>query len=195
MSDLEPIRLLILDESQNRAEELIILLRNAGRATRAHKIESEDDLINRLKEQPWDLFLSRWEADGITADQAIQHIRNLERDIPVIMLADSRDPSLITEGLQQGAQDVALADDNERLKLIIARELNNLQQRRTRRRAEAELRESDKRNQLLLESSSAAIAYVHEGMHIYANNAYGDLFGYDDPDDFAGIPKIGRAHV
>ncbi len=190
MSDLEPIRLLILDESQNRAEELIILLRNAGRATRAHKIESEDDLINRLKEQPWDLFLSRWEADGVSAEQAIQHIRNLERDIPVIMLADSRDPSLITEGLEQGAQDVALADDNDRLKLIIARELNNLQQRRSRRRAEAELRESDKRNQLLLESSSAAIAYVHEGMHIYANKAYGDLFGYDDPDDFAGIPII-----
>jgi len=190
MSDQEPIRLLILDESQNRAEELIILLRNAGRATRAHKIESEDDLVSRLKEQPWDLFLARFEAEGLNAEQCIQHVRNLERDIPFILLADGRDPIAITEGLQLGAQDVALADDNDRLKLIINRELINLKERRSRRRAEASLREADKRNQLLLESSTAAIAYVHEGMHIYANNAYGDLFGYDDTDDFAGIPII-----
>ena len=53
-----------------------------------------------------------------------------------------------------------------------------------------DLRETERRNQLLLDSSSAAIAYVHEGMHVYTNRAYGELFGYDDLDDFVGIPII-----
>ena len=48
MSTKQPIRLLILEESQNRAEELIVLLRNAGRATRAHQVKSADELSQVL---------------------------------------------------------------------------------------------------------------------------------------------------
>lgn len=190
MNKNQPVRLLILEESQNRAEELIVLLRTAGRATRAHQIESEADLRERLSEQTWDLLLSRNEAAGLTAEQVINIVRGLEKDIPVIIIADDRDPESITAGLKLGAMDVALTDDDERLVLLIERELDNLENRRQRRRAEVELRETDRRNQLLLDSSNAAIAYVHEGMHIYTNRAYSELFGYDDPDEFAGIPII-----
>jgi diguanylate cyclase (GGDEF)-like protein/PAS domain S-box-containing protein len=190
MSDKEPVKLLILEESQNRAEELIVLLRTAGRATRAHQVESLADFVDKLKTRNWDLLLASSEANGVTAQGAIEIVRGLEIDIPIILLADDREISSITEGMKLGALDVALDDDDERLSLIIKRELKNLENRRLRKRAEVELRETDRRNQLLLDSSSAAIAYVHEGMHIYTNNAYSELFGYEDPDDFAGIPII-----
>lgn len=190
MNKNEPVRLLILEESQNRAEELIVLLRTAGRATRAHQIESEADLNEKLNEQSWDLMLATNEANGLTAEQAIKAVRSLEKDVPVILLAEDRNPDVITDGLRMGAMDVALEDDDDRLVLIIERELENLDNRRQRRRAEAELKETDRRNQLLLDSSNAAIAYVHEGMHIYTNRAYAELFGYEDADEFAGIPII-----
>lgn len=190
MNKTEPVRLLILEESRNRAEEIVVLLRNAGRATRAHQIESETDLTRRLKEQTWDLLLARREVDGLTAEHAIAAIRGLEKDIPVILLADDRNPGVIAEGLKIGALDVALADDDERLVLLVERELDNLENRRLRRKAEAALRETDRRNQLLLDNSLAAIGYVHEGMHIYANRTYAELFGYEGVDDLAGIPII-----
>ena len=44
----ETIHLLILDPSQNDAERLISLLRNAGRATRAHRMSSQEDLLETL---------------------------------------------------------------------------------------------------------------------------------------------------
>ncbi len=190
MSDKEPIRLLILEESQNRAEELIVLLRTAGRATRAHQIESESDYQSKIAEQSWDLILAAPEAHELTAQAAISHLKTAGKDIPFILLADNRDPTSITDGLKMGALDVALDDDDERLVLIIQRELANLENRRQKRRAEVELRETDRRNQLLLDSSNTAIAYVHEGMHIYTNRAYADLFGYEDADEYAGIPII-----
>ena len=185
-----PVRLLILEASQNRAEELIVLLRNAGRATRAHLLASAADLNEKLNEQSWDLCLASQEVDGLTIEQVISQIKNLDKDIPIIMLATDRDPASITAGLKLGAVDVALENDEERLLLLIDRELGNLDNRRARRAAEVGLRETERRNQLLLDSSNAAIAYVHEGMHIYTNTAYGELFGYEDPDDFAGIPVI-----
>jgi len=190
MSSKKPVRLLILEASQNRAEELIVLLRKAGRATRAHQIESAEDLQNQLKEQKWDLLLGVSEANDLTMEQAIGIIRESERDIPIILIAEGRDPESITAGLRLGALDVALDDDDERLTMIIERELSNLYHRRERRRAEKEVSEIDRRNQLLLASSTAAIGYVHQGMHIYTNSTYSKMFGYEDPDDFAGIPII-----
>lgn len=186
----DPIKLLILEESPEKAEELVVLLRNAGRATRAQQILSEDDLLTHIQNSTWDLFLARSETKGISAQQCLHAIHNTEKDIPFIMIADNDDPAAITEGLSMGAQDVALASDKQRLILIATRELENLENRRAKRKAEIDLREIAKRNQLLLDTSSAAIAYVHDGMHIYTNNAYATLFGYVDPDDFAGIPII-----
>jgi len=190
MSSKKPVRLLTLEASQNRAEELIVLLRKAGRATRAHQIESAEDLQNQLKEQKWDLLLGVSEANDLTMEQAIGTIRESERDIPIILIAEGRDPESITAGLRLGALDVALDDDDERLTMIIERELSNLYHRRERRRAEKEVSEIDRRNQLLLASSTAAIGYVHQGMHIYTNSTYSKMFGYEDPVDFAGIPII-----
>ena len=190
MSNKEPIRLLILEQSLNRAEELIVLLRSAGRATRAHQIGSDADFSAKISEQPWDLILAANEANGFTIQSVISQLQILDKDIPVIMLADNRDPESITQGLKMGAVDVALDDDDERLLLLIQRELKNLDTRRQKRRTEVELKETDRRNNLLLDSSTTALAYVHEGMHIYTNQAYADLFGYEDPDEYAGIPII-----
>lgn len=186
----DPIKLLILDDSQKRAEDLVTLLRNAGRATRAQQILTEDELLSFVKDSAWDLFLCRSESNGITAQQCLHAVQNMEKDIPFIIMVDDDNPVSITEGLKIGAKDVALASDTDRLVIIIERELDNLEHRRAKRKAEIDLHETDKRNQLLLDTSTAAIAYVHDGMHIYTNNAYATLFGYLDPDDFAGIPII-----
>lgn len=189
MISKEPVRLLILDSSQNSAEEHIVLLRNAGRATRAHQIESEEEFRQALKEQTWDLCLANPVVNDLTAERAIQLIKQMEKDIPFLLLAEGDDLQSITDGLALGADDVSLQDD-QRLVLIIERELRNLENRRSRRRAEASLRETERRCQLLLDSSMVAIAYVHEGMHIYANQSYLNLFGFEGMEDVEGIPVI-----
>lgn len=190
MPDQTPVRVLILDNSQNRAEELIELLRNSGRATRAQQVESHESLQSLLKAQSWDLFLARPEANDVTAEHAIALINEFDRDIPFILLADNNNVESITDGLRMGANDVALEDDDERLTLIINRELKNLETRRCRRKAEIQLQEIERRCQLLLESSKAAISYVHDGMHIFANRVYCELFGFEEFDDLEIVPIV-----
>jgi len=55
------------------------------------------------------------------------------------------------------------------------------------RRIEAALRESERRCEALLDSSRDPIAYVHEGMHVRANKAYLEMFGFDDFEDVEGM--------
>ncbi len=184
----EAIRLLILHDSQDDAEQLINELRNFGHATRAHQIEDEEDLLDVLNGGVWDLFLSRPETDQLNVTTALLHLKKLDKDIPLIILSDDNESETITNGLKAGAKDVVPTNERERLKLVVTRELNNLYDRRVRHQSEQALEEVEKRCSLLLGSSRDAITYVHEGMHIYANDAYIEMFGYEDSDDIEGLP-------
>ncbi|MBM7061215.1 EAL domain-containing protein [Pseudomonas sp. UL073] len=183
------VRLLLLEDSQNEAERLVSLFRNAGRATRVHRLTSSDEL-NDILQQSWDLLISAPSSDNLEPSEAINAIRRQAKDIPVIQLTADNDPDRITEALTLGAQDALPQGEDERLILVANRELANLEERRARRAAEVALREAEKRCQLLLDSSVDAITYVHDGMHIYANRAYLQMFGYDDADELEGMPMI-----
>ena len=183
------IRLLILEDSQNEAERLVSLFRNAGHATRVHRLISSDDLAEALQ-QTWDLLICAPSSEHLDPSEAIGAIRRQAKDIPIIQLTAGNDAEAITEALMLGAQDALPQGEDEWLLLVANRELANLEERRARRSAEVALREAEKRCQLLLDSSVDAIAYVHDGMHIYANRAYLELFGYDDVEDLEGMPMI-----
>ena len=183
------IRLLILEDSQNEAERLVSLFRNAGQATRVHRLTSSEDLADVLQ-QTWDLLINAPTSTNLDPSEAIGAIRKQAKDIPVIQLIDGNYTDAITEALTLGAQGALPQGEDEWLILVAVRELANLEERRARRSAELALREAEKRCQLLLESSVDAIAYVHDGMHIYANRAYLELFGYDDVEELEGMPMI-----
>lgn len=189
MSDKDTIRLIIADASANRAQELESLLRNAGYAARSEHVSSHEAFAAALERGTWDLCICRnTEADYAPKD-ILDLIRKFDLEIPVILLEETSDPECLTTGLAMGAADVILDDEDQRLLLVFARELKNLDERKKRRRADQTLAESERRCQLLLDTS-AAIAYVHEGMHIYANRAYLELFGYQDIDDLMAVPLL-----
>ena len=183
------IRLLILEDSQNEAERLVSLFRNAGQATRVHRLTSSEDLADVLQ-QTWDLLINAPTSANLDPSEAIGAIRKQAKDIPVIQLIEGNDADAITEALALGAQGALPQGEDEWLILVAGRELANLEERRARRSAELALREAEKRCQLLLESSVDAIAYVHDGMHVYANRAYLELFGYEDVEELEGMPMI-----
>lgn len=184
------VHLLIMDPSQNDAESLVSLLRNSGRATRAHRVTSEEDLDDAIKSGQWDLFLARDTSEEFLADDALAAIKRLDKDIPFILLTKDENSERVLQALKSGAQDAVPSDQQERLMLVVRRELAGLEERRRRRALESHLRESEQRCQLLLESSKDAIAYVNDGMHIYANHAYMEFLGYDDLDELMCIPLL-----
>ncbi|MCP5161082.1 MAG: EAL domain-containing protein [Hahellaceae bacterium] len=186
----ETVHLLILDPSQNDAEKIVSLLRNSGRATRAHRITSEEDLLESLKNHTWDLCLAREIAESPSAEEVLNQINRLEKDIPFIVLNDGYNNDTFIKYLRAGAQDVVPFENSKHLILSISRELTSLSERRQRRTAQRLVREAEKRCQLLLDSSKDAIAYVNDGMHVYANPSYMEFYGYDDIDDLICIPVL-----
>jgi len=184
------VHLLILDPSQNDAESIVSLLRNSGRATRAHRITSEEDLEETLTSGTWDLLLARDLDQEFRAEDALAMIRRMDKDIPFILLTEKPDRERSVAIMKAGAQDAVPFDYKDILVMVVRRELAALEERRRRRILESHLREAEQRCQLLLESSKDAIAYINDGMHIYANQSYMEFLGYDDIDDLICIPVL-----
>lgn len=184
------VHILILDPSQNDAENLTSLLRNSGRATRAHRVTSERDLEEALKNGNWDIMLARDTEQECSVDVALATSQRLGKDIPFILLTDGYDAGRVTTVLKAGGQDAVSYTEQALLVLVVNRELASLDERRRRRLLASHLRDAEQRCQRLLESSKDAIAYVIEGMHVYANEAYLKFFGYNDIDELMCIPVL-----
>ncbi|MBA1149034.1 EAL domain-containing protein [Ectothiorhodospiraceae bacterium WFHF3C12] len=184
------LRLLIAEDSLNDAEMLISVLRNAGFAVRATRVEDDEDLTEALEHKPFDLILSATEMEALPLSAVARSLEQHRKDIPLLGLAPADDTEARLAVMQAGAADLVNKEDMDHLQVVVARELRNVNERRQLRRLEAALRESEKRCAALLDSSRDAIAYVHEGMHIYANDAYVERFGVAQFEDIEGMPIL-----
>ena len=186
MATPSPVRLLIADRSENRAHELDSVLRNAGIATRSEFCGDISD--DSVTEAAIDLVVCRSGFDHL--ERVLPGLRARKPDLPIIVMDDSSEPKNLTRGLAIGATDVVFNDDNERFLYVVKRELENVCQRHRFSQTRRALQEAERRCELLLANSTAAIAYVHEGMHIYANDDYFKLFGFADADELLGVPLL-----
>ncbi len=197
MKKEEVIRLIVIDDSSNDAETVSNILRNAGHAVRADRAEDDEDLREALKTHQWDMVLSKLEIPFFSAIDAITVIKQMEMgdDLPLLVIDDGGKESMALEALQAGARDVIDLNQSKRLVHAILREMDSVQNRRRQRECELQLDQANARAQTLVDSSRDSIAYVHEGMHIYANESYLQMFGYSDLAEIEGMPLMNMVTV
>jgi diguanylate cyclase (GGDEF)-like protein/PAS domain S-box-containing protein len=184
------IRLLLVEDRLDDAEQLISFLRNGGMAVRPNRPESDAELRRMLKEQLVDIVLASYTAKTLPFAQVLEAVNASGKDIPVIATVAELNEKTVLPVLQSGARDAALRTKPEHVQLIVRNEFTTLDQRRSVRRLEASLRETERRCDALIASSRDPIAYVHEGMHIRANQAYLEMFGYESFEEVEGLPLL-----
>lgn len=184
------IRLLFVEDRLDDAEQFISILRNGGIAVRPNRPESVEDLSRMLKEQPLDLVLANHAGKAIPFATVLEAVQASGKDISVIATVNSIADDLLLSIVRSGAHAVALRGKPEHMQHVVRDEFEILDQRRSVRRLEASLRESERRCDALIATSRDPIAYVHEGMHIKANQAYLDMFGYEEFAEIEGLPVL-----
>ena len=190
MSDIQPVKVLLAEGDENAAERLVSDLRNAGIPVRAQYVGSEAALHAELQRQVWDLVLLRQGTEVGQLADVVTIVRHYDAALPVLSLENDPDPARLTNAMRDGAADAVPSGDDERLLLIVRRELSHSRERARLRRAERAASESAHRADLLLDVIDAGVAYVLDGMHVSANRAYLDLFGYANLDDLLGATML-----
>ena len=192
MVDEKKINLVVIDDSFDTEEKVVSALRNEGYAARSTRVEDVEDLLEAVRKKEPDLVLYSKGMELITLKQTCEAIEQNLADIhvPVIAVQKSGNDASPVEAMRDGAADLSSYDNMEHLVMVINRELSALRNQRKMNRLETAMVETERRCASLLDSSRDAIAYVHEGMHVYSNASYLDLFGIEQSDDLEGIPIL-----
>lgn len=185
-----PLRLLVVDDSVEAAEAIVSSLRNNGIAVRPSRPENAEALAEMLAAQPFDIILAAHDATTVALEEVMQRVDAGGKDLPVLVLHDDIDAPRLQKAASIGARGIVLRPQLELLRQTLLREWADLEARRSLRKLENHVRETERRCDALIESSRDPIAYIHEGMHIRANAAYLDTFGFEDFDEIEGMSLL-----
>ncbi|MEE9358844.1 MAG: EAL domain-containing protein [Sedimenticolaceae bacterium] len=189
-SQTETIKLLIIDSSLNDAEAKVSTLRNAGLAIHSDCVTEKSDIFESLESNDPDLILLLVEQNTPGFTDTLKLCLRARQDSRLIVIYQKEDSTDLIQAMRDGARDVVSGDDPDHLQLVVKREFHDLQICHQLAQAQEKLREAEERCSALIASSRDAIAYIHEGMHMHANQIYLDMFGYLDMDEIEGLPIL-----
>jgi len=184
------IRLLLIGDRIDDAEHLISQLRNGGMAVRPQRPESLDELRQILSGSGSDLVLADFSSEQMPFADVAEAVAASGKDISLLATMARLGEADYLAALDAGARGVVLSSQPRQLQFKVRAEFDALQDRRGLRRLESSLRETERRCDALIASSREPIAYLHEGMHIRANEAYLEMFGLESFEDVEGLSVL-----
>jgi len=185
------INIFIVDDSFNNEENIIKLMRSSGYAVHTNRVEDDEDLIEALKKQIPDVLLYTNGMELISLQDTVKCIEeNASEPVPVIAINRPGGEMDVVSAMRSGAKDLTSYDNPSHLEMVIHREVEAHSSIANVFKLEYAMKEAEKRCEALLDSSRDAISYIHEGMHIYSNHSYLELFGFDESEELEGMPIL-----
>lgn len=179
--------ILVIDDDPGTAQTVAGLVR--GEKPVQTRFADTQNAVNRTFEaEVMDLVVMRLGENNATlAEPVVRQAQRQPNHPAVLMLADPDQSDQLVAAVEAGATSVLPDGDETRLAAAIRRELGHVQAYQDATSSLHRLAEIEDRYTLLLDSSSEAIAYLHEGLHVYANGAYLEMFGYPDLENLEGL--------
>jgi diguanylate cyclase (GGDEF)-like protein len=179
-----------VEESENDAESLANILRNAGHSIRFDYAREADILESALDEQLPDIVLCGTGENVISIEIVQGILAQRKLSTPVFSIVDDAPEAVVVAARKSGITAVVSYDQPEHLQMVVAREITLLQLQHRVATLDTAFTNCEKRCHTLIEDSSDAIAYIHEGMHCFANRSYMKLFGIENHEAVEGIPIL-----
>ncbi len=134
-----PLRVLLVEDSEDDAELLLRELRKAGYDPVSRRVDTAEATRSALFEEDWDIIISDHAMPQFSSLAALALYRERGLDIPFLIVSGAIGETAAVEAMQAGAHDYILKDNLARLTAAIERELHEAVERQERRRAEQEL--------------------------------------------------------
>src|SRR6266567_3153437 len=153
LGPVERIKILLLEDNPADADLCIRKLRRAELKIDIDVARSSQEFMERARTQSYDVILTDYRLPDWNGLDALHAVRSLGRDTPVVLVTGTLGDELAIECIKAGVSDYVLKENLERLPVAVRRALGEHKLRRSRDRAERELRESEKQYRILFDAN------------------------------------------
>jgi len=183
--EVAPLNILAVDDDPGTMREIESQLGDSR--LRFHFADTSNAFSRILEAEPVDLALVHIHSGSEPLlDPLARQLRASEPPIALIAMV-SPDAEAALAAAHSGVNGCVRIDDQRSVARVTRERVALIRENRSQSEALRQSSDIHERYNLLLESSREAIAYLHEGLHIYANPSYLDLFGYSDFEELEGF--------
>ncbi|HEY0943550.1 MAG TPA: EAL domain-containing protein [Steroidobacter sp.] len=190
MAESSAVPMIVLTRHQDNVEAINSNLRNAGMAVRCNWIKELTDLGEALQQINAHMLVAFVGPDPADMTKVMSVAKQYGAEVPVLFARDQVDEDIIANAMQQGARDVVTLMNPNRLRGVVARELEASRQARALNSTISSAHEYREQLKSFMAGSADAIAHVQEGIIVDANPAWLDLYGLTDSDALVGTPLM-----
>lgn len=174
-----PIRVLVVDDSDDDRLLLMDELRDYGFAPADLRVDTREAMAAALREQAWDIIIADYTMPRFSGPEALEVLHESGLDIPLILVSGTASEHTGVDMMRAGAQDFIVKHTLSRLGPAVARELGESESRRQRRWAEDAAEASAANYRMIFEHAPVAIVtYDRDAVIRQANRAFEELFGF-----------------
>ncbi|MCC6616441.1 MAG: PAS domain S-box protein [Anaerolineae bacterium] len=182
----KPLRVLIVEDSEDDVLLLLRDLRRGGYEPQFERVETAEAMQAALDKQTWDIVVSDYSLPNFNAPSALATLQESGVDLPFIIVSGTIGEDAAISSLKAGAHDFIVKGSTARLIPAIEREMRESAVRQERRQAQQALHQNEKRFRALIENSSDAIALIAaDGTNLYGSPAVAQILGYT-PEQWVG---------
>jgi PAS domain S-box-containing protein len=172
-----PLRVLMIEDSEDDARLLARELRRAGYDLTHERVDTTVALQAALDRQPWDLVIGDYSMPQLSGTAALAMLQERGLDTPYICVSGTITEELAVAAMKAGASDYVTKGQLKRLFPAIERELRDARARASQRATEASYR-------TLVEQAPVGIyRSTPEGRFLSVNTALVRILGYDAAAD------------
>lgn len=187
------LNLLFIDEEQLYAEHLISHLSEYFDEVNLGFWDEKAEFVKSLR-QEWDVLVFHRAYDMNFTD-VVGILQEEQINLPVIHLVQSNEQASLNE---HGNPEVVHGDmiksltknDDKLIILAICLQTEYARAKRQTIHLKSILKEAEQRANILIKNSKSAVAYIDQGVHIFANDPYLQMFGYRTMEEIIGVPVV-----
>lgn len=188
-----PLRVLIVEDSEDDAELLVCELERSGYHLISERVDTPV-AMNFALAQTWDLVIADYTMPNFSAPAALALLKEKALDLPFIIVSGSIGEDTAVTAMKAGAHDYVMKGKLARLAPAVERELREASERRKRLEAEQALRQNEERFRSLIENGLDIITVLDaEGVIDYESPSLERILGYE-PETLVGKNIIQYIH-
>jgi len=183
----EPLRSLLVEDVERDALLVLEALRWEGYEPSSLRVQTVAEMEAALTKQEWDIILCDYALPGFDAMAALQLVKQMELEVPVIIVSGTVGEEKAVSAIKAGASDYLMKDRLTRLGAAVRQNLEQAKLRKEQKRVAQDLAKEQALFNSLFNTIPDHIYFKDlTSRFVRVNEAFARSFGLPSTDDVVG---------